>query len=287
MSIFARLHRFTNEETQLYVKHRLRVAGCDFKSPLFTPEAEVLIARYSGGVPRIINNICFNAISLGAVLKQKTICEEVVRECLDDLELGTEAAGEKDDAVAGSKRIATIPTNPATLSRSPFPWQRGLAFCFMFLLCFICGRQSPQTVGSHSAVAASASSQSDALQRASVLAVDRPSPIVPSVERDLSSTLAPVVESLAVRGTFLSISTQKLPRPHSRLNVEETSDPAKLWEQVKNQNTDAELELARLYREGTAVPQNCAQAEMLLLAASGKGNARATDLLHDWGNQCR
>ncbi|MGC2516600.1 MAG: AAA family ATPase, partial [Terriglobales bacterium] len=39
MSIFARLHPFSVEETHLYVRHRLRVAGYDFKIPLFTPQA--------------------------------------------------------------------------------------------------------------------------------------------------------------------------------------------------------------------------------------------------------
>ncbi len=63
--------------------------------------------------------------------------------------------------------------------------------------------------------------------------------------------------------------------------------PAELWAQVKNASSNAEVELARLYMEGTAVPQNCAQAKILLLAASRRGNARAADLLTNYDGQCR
>jgi TPR repeat protein len=65
-----------------------------------------------------------------------------------------------------------------------------------------------------------------------------------------------------------------------------TADPEQLWAQVKKQNSNAEVELARMYREGSVVPQNCQQAQVLLLAASRKGNTRATDLLHNDGSQC-
>src|SRR5262249_23600795 len=41
-------------------------------------------------IPRNINNICFNALSLGWVLKQKTIGKSVIQEVLDDLDLEQE-----------------------------------------------------------------------------------------------------------------------------------------------------------------------------------------------------
>ena len=89
VSIIARLNAFTDEETRLYIDHRLRVAGYDCQHPLFTERALAMIASFSEGIPRNINNICFNALSLGRALKQRTIDSDVVREVLDDLDLGS------------------------------------------------------------------------------------------------------------------------------------------------------------------------------------------------------
>jgi general secretion pathway protein A len=89
ISIVARLKPFTAEETQLYIDHRLRVAGYDFQSSLFTKQALTMIAEDSEGIPRNINNLCFNAMSLGCVNKQKTIDIDVIQEVLGDLDLGS------------------------------------------------------------------------------------------------------------------------------------------------------------------------------------------------------
>jgi type II secretory pathway predicted ATPase ExeA len=87
VSIIARLNAFTDEGTRLYIDHRLRLAGYDGRHPLFTKRALAMIASLSEGIPRNINNICFNALSLGCALKQRTVDVDVVREVLDDLDL--------------------------------------------------------------------------------------------------------------------------------------------------------------------------------------------------------
>jgi general secretion pathway protein A len=87
ISIFAHLEPFSREETQLYIEHRLRVAGYTFKTPLFTRDALTLIAEHSGGVPRTINNLCFNALSLGCALKKHPIDAELIREVIADLDV--------------------------------------------------------------------------------------------------------------------------------------------------------------------------------------------------------
>jgi hypothetical protein len=46
-----------------------------------------LIARESQGIPRNINNICFNSLTLGCALQRKTIDAETVREVLADLDI--------------------------------------------------------------------------------------------------------------------------------------------------------------------------------------------------------
>jgi general secretion pathway protein A len=88
ISIFARLTPFTPEETTIYIRHRLRVAGYDSDMPLFTRDALAVIAEHSEGIPRNINNLCFNALSLGCALNQKPIDREVLRQVTADLDLG-------------------------------------------------------------------------------------------------------------------------------------------------------------------------------------------------------
>jgi general secretion pathway protein A len=102
VSIFARLQPFTREDTELYIEHRLRVAGYNFETPLFTPAALTLIAEYSDGIPRNINNLCFNSLSLGCALRQKPIGCDVVREVIADLDL--ERLGNKSSLLARAKQ---------------------------------------------------------------------------------------------------------------------------------------------------------------------------------------
>jgi general secretion pathway protein A len=87
ISMFGRLDPFSSEATELYIQHRLRAAGYELEAPLFTGEALALIFQYSEGIPRNINNLCFNSLSLGCALKRKPIDADVVREVVSDLDL--------------------------------------------------------------------------------------------------------------------------------------------------------------------------------------------------------
>jgi general secretion pathway protein A len=87
ISIIASLRAFSPKETREYISHRLKVAGYNRQEPLFTEQALALIARYAEGIPRNINNICFNAISLGCATREKIIDVIAVQEVLDDLDL--------------------------------------------------------------------------------------------------------------------------------------------------------------------------------------------------------
>lgn len=87
VSIFASLKPFSREDTQLYIDHRLRIAGYSFDAPLFTRDALTLIGEYSDGIPRNINNLCFNSLSLACALQRKPIDSEIVREVIADLNL--------------------------------------------------------------------------------------------------------------------------------------------------------------------------------------------------------
>lgn len=85
ISIFAHLTPLSTNETATYIYHRLKFAGLEMGDPIFTPSALVLVARHSEGIPRNINNICFNAMSLAFALKRHSIDSEIVKEVISDL----------------------------------------------------------------------------------------------------------------------------------------------------------------------------------------------------------
>ena len=60
---------------------------------------------------------------------------------------------------------------------------------------------------------------------------------------------------------------------------EDTLDPARLWQRVRQGSTTAEVALAKLYLEGDGLEQNCEQAHLLLVAASKRGSKAAADVL--------
>jgi general secretion pathway protein A len=86
ISSLIRLDPFTQEETSAYINHRLWVAG--HRGPdLFTPGARLSIAQYTGGIPRAINTLCFNAMSIAYAMDAKKIDVKIVQEAASDLEV--------------------------------------------------------------------------------------------------------------------------------------------------------------------------------------------------------
>src|SRR6202171_4575671 len=86
VSIVARLKPFNTEETRAYIEHRLKVAGYRGET-LFTDDAYALIAEHAGGIPRNINNICFNAMAIGCAMQLRSIHAAVIEKVLSDLDL--------------------------------------------------------------------------------------------------------------------------------------------------------------------------------------------------------
>jgi general secretion pathway protein A len=85
VSFAVHLEPFTREEADLYIDHRLWVAG--YKgAPLFSVGARALLAERSEGIPRNINNLCFCAMSYAWAMKRKTIDRDTMSEVLADLD---------------------------------------------------------------------------------------------------------------------------------------------------------------------------------------------------------
>ena len=79
IAVRARLDPLPAPEVARYVHHRLQVAG--YQGPeLFTPAALELVADLSGGIPRLINVLCFNALSLGCAVRGERIDAAIIRE---------------------------------------------------------------------------------------------------------------------------------------------------------------------------------------------------------------
>jgi len=86
VSILHGLEPLTVSEIKSYIEHRLKVAGYA-GAPLFTPEAYRAIGEFTQGIPRNVNNFCFNALSLACALQKKVVDADVVDEVISDLDI--------------------------------------------------------------------------------------------------------------------------------------------------------------------------------------------------------
>lgn len=74
------------KETKEYIKHRLKVVGCDHD--LFAPTAYATIYYHSGGIPRVINTICDMSLVYGYADELPLIRKEVVLDAIRDRKVG-------------------------------------------------------------------------------------------------------------------------------------------------------------------------------------------------------
>jgi general secretion pathway protein A len=75
------------EETRLYIRHRLRVAGGS-ETDIFTDAAVQSIGDYSGGVPRVINMVCDHCLLSGYADGKRRIDRAAVDAAVEYLEEG-------------------------------------------------------------------------------------------------------------------------------------------------------------------------------------------------------
>ena len=98
LSRIIHLDKFTPEETAHYIAHRLAIAGYSGElDGLFSADAVARIAKLSEGVPRVINNLCFNALSLSYALGASQIDVDLVEEAALDLGLSGKSKLEDSD----------------------------------------------------------------------------------------------------------------------------------------------------------------------------------------------
>ncbi len=72
-------------ETGLYINHRIKIAGGDYK--IYNKKAVDEIFQFSTGLPRLINIICDHALLTGYARGVKSIDENIIKECAEELRI--------------------------------------------------------------------------------------------------------------------------------------------------------------------------------------------------------
>ena len=86
VSIVHGLDPLPSWEVKNYIEHRLKIAGYS-GDPLFVAETYETIAEFTEGIPRNVNNFCFNALSLAYALQKKVVDSDIVKEVTSDLDI--------------------------------------------------------------------------------------------------------------------------------------------------------------------------------------------------------
>ena len=86
VSIVNRIEPLPSWEIKHYIEHRLKIAGYEGE-PMFTSDALNEITRVTEGIPRNINNFCFNALSLACAMRKNKIDLPIVEEVIADLDI--------------------------------------------------------------------------------------------------------------------------------------------------------------------------------------------------------
>jgi N-acetylmuramoyl-L-alanine amidase/type II secretory pathway predicted ATPase ExeA len=118
LTVVTHLKPFSPEETAGYIQHRLKVAGYSGEG-LFEPQAFMLIAQKSGGIPRNINRICYQALLEAHADGQHIVSAEIVARADRKLEV----------AIGANPAPATTPADLASAvvaSAAPRTTQRAL-----------------------------------------------------------------------------------------------------------------------------------------------------------------
>jgi len=87
LTLRAKTHPLTLEETKSYIQQRLRIAGSNGHH-IFDGEALAAIHRYSNGIPRVVNLICEHCLVSAFVDQQKMVAPAIVEAVARDFDLG-------------------------------------------------------------------------------------------------------------------------------------------------------------------------------------------------------
>lgn len=131
IAIRSQIRGLSAEESQEYIRHRLRLAG-RIESEVFSPEAVELICRHAGGIPRSLNLLCDNALLVGFRRREKEVQAATVKEVLSDRGLvSPENEAVPPPAEVSARRSAKI------ITRKRFPASVRYGFTGILVVFFI------------------------------------------------------------------------------------------------------------------------------------------------------
>jgi hypothetical protein len=110
LTLRAKTHPLTLEETRAYIAQRLRIAGSNGQS-IFDAEAVNGIYRYAHGIPRVINLLCEHCLVSAFVDQQKVVAPEVVDAVARDFDLSDNVASgamTPDVAYSGAQNFDVV-----------------------------------------------------------------------------------------------------------------------------------------------------------------------------------
>jgi type II secretory pathway predicted ATPase ExeA len=87
LTLRAKTHPLTMDETKAYIQQRLRIAGSNGQQ-IFEAEALTAIHRYSNGIPRVVNLISEHCLVSAFVDQQKVVSGNIVDAVARDFDLG-------------------------------------------------------------------------------------------------------------------------------------------------------------------------------------------------------
>ena len=99
------LHEFDRQETAHYINSRLAHAGVR-EQKVFGPDVMEEIYKRTGGVPRLINSVCDNAMLIAFALSTRTVTTEMIREACEDLRLDVHTEAFDALPASPSQRLA-------------------------------------------------------------------------------------------------------------------------------------------------------------------------------------
>jgi TonB family protein len=197
ISIVARLEPLPPQNVHEYIQHRLRVVG--YSGPrLFLPDAEAEIIERSEGIPRTINNLCFNSLSLGYALGKRQIDRGLVQEIAADLNL---------ESIASRPRAPqfSIPFN-SPIFETPSRWM-ALDVPSPEVASQITQVSTPANGNGHSHLAEVAIADAELPQP-----VSGSNPTIAATAEEVSSVISPRIESVSAAP---GVSTPTVNAPYS------------------------------------------------------------------------
>jgi len=125
LTLRAKTHPLTSEETKSYVAQRLRIAGWNGQA-IFDSGSLSAIHRYSCGIPRVVNLICEHCLVSAFVDQQKIVTAGVVEIVARDFDLidspvsGMALSEEPDSSsLSSSSSTASLESEPQSSPEAP------------------------------------------------------------------------------------------------------------------------------------------------------------------------